>query len=298
MPRWTTVALSLLLVPSASALTAHAQAPVNWTSVREQEAARDTYQRVADIFEAMRIRPGAVVADIGAGDGFLTARLARAVGPNGRVLAVDVDAGAGERLRSRVQQESLTNVEVIRGDEDDPHLTPASLDAIVILNSYHEMRAHQAMLDHVRRALKSDGRLVIVEPLAEKRRHESREVLVRAHEMTVPFIEDDLRGAGFRVARMEDPFTTTGSAIMSLLVAVPDAYGRLDAVSSNSDSNAASLSMAPGPEDELALLNGPALRIQPDRFKQLRDSGRVIVVDVRTETEYRTSHIPEAISVP
>ena len=97
---------------------------------------------------------------------------------------------------------------------------------------------------------------------------------------------------------MEDPFTTTGSAIMSLLVAVPDAYGRLDAVSSNSDSNAASLSMAPGPEDELALLNGPALRIQPDRFKQLRDSGRVIVVDVRTETEYRTSHIPEAISVP
>src|SRR5438552_15419326 len=114
MPRWTTLAMSLLLVPSASAPTARAQAPVNWTSVRQQEAERDAYQRVGDILEAMRVRPGGVVADVGAGDGFLTTRLPRAVGPNGRVLAGDVDAVAVERLHSRVQQDRLTNVEVSR----------------------------------------------------------------------------------------------------------------------------------------------------------------------------------------
>jgi SAM-dependent methyltransferase len=298
MPRRMTVGLSLVLASTVSA-AGQAQAPVDWESVRQAETRREAYQRVADIFEAMRVQPGIVVADLGAGDGFLTSRLAQAVGSQGRVLAVDIDRRALDRLRARVEEERLTNVTIVRGDEDDPHVPAASLDAVVIVNSYHEMRAHQAILYHVRRALKPDGRLVIVEPLSERRRHESREILTRAHELALPFVEDDVRQAGFRVARTEDPFSTRGPDIMSLLVAVPDPDGWSDtADSSKVDARAASSGTSLRRDDELDLLSNPDLRMPAARFKQLRDSGGIIVLDVRTETEFRSAHIRGAISIP
>src|SRR5215471_2361343 len=115
-------------------------------SQRQQETTRETWQRVPEIFGAMAVAPGAIVADVGAGDGFLTARLARAVGPTGRVFTVDVDDRAVTRLRARVAEDGLTNVTVVKGDANDPHLDAASLDAVVIVNAYHEMDDHQTML--------------------------------------------------------------------------------------------------------------------------------------------------------
>jgi precorrin-6B methylase 2 len=299
MRKWIGVGLSLVLTASLSATAQQAQAPRDWGTLRDEETAREEHQRVADIFDAMRLQPGAVVADVGAGGGFLTTRLARAVGPEGRVLAVDIDPRVLERLRARVQREALANVEVIRGDHDDPHLVPASLDAAVIVNAYHEMRAYQAILDHLRRALKPEGRLVIVEPLSEKRRHEPREALARVHEIALPFVEDEVRGAGFRVARTEDPFTTRGSEIMWLLVAVPDPQGSSSASSGSTiESDAASTTTSPAQEAGPAALSSPGLRIESARFKRLRDGGEIVVVDVRTAVEYRSAHIPGAISIP
>lgn len=275
------LAAAAMLFAPAFAL---AQAPVVSESVRQHEAAREARQRVADIFDAMKVRPGAVVADVGAGGGFLTVRLARAVGGTGRVMAVDIDAQVLEQLRGRIDREALSNVEVIAGDEADPHLGAATLDAAVIVNAYHEMRAYEQMLARLREALKPDGRLVIVEPISEKRRHATRDALVNAHEIALPLVEDDVRRAGFRVARTEDPFTSGAPDTMWLLVAVPEASAATPHATSDGDDAARSSS--------------PDLRMAFDRFKQLRSDGRIVVVDVRSEIEYETAHIPGAISIP
>jgi SAM-dependent methyltransferase len=294
MSRWITVRVGLLLVAILPTV-GQAQTPAT-SPQREQELEREAYQRVSDIFDAMRLRAGAVVADVGAGGGFLTVRLARTVGAGGRVFAVDIEPAALERLRARVQQENLTNVEVVQGEKEDPRLASGSLDAAVIVNAYHEMPAYQRMLGQLRRALKPEGRLVIVEPIAEKRRHESRDAQMRDHEIALHFVEDDVRDAGFRIARTEDPFTARGEW---LLVAVPDPNAPTATVSASvspdpAASPAKTLERA-GSADELT---NPDLRIAFDQFKQLRDEGRIIVVDVRTTAEYRSAHIPGAVSMP
>jgi len=156
--------------------------------------------------EATGATPGARVADVGCGDGFYTVRLARAVGPNGRVYAVDVSASALDRLRAHLEREKLTNVEVIRGADDDPRLPVGSLDGVLIVNAYHEMAEHQEMLRHIRQALKPTGRLVLVEPMSPARREESRAQQARHHQIAPWFAEDDLRRSDFHVARLEDPF--------------------------------------------------------------------------------------------
>src|SRR5918993_814559 len=147
------------------------------------ESTRDTWQKVDEIFAAMQVKPGAVVADIGAGDGFFTTRLSKAVGAEGRVHAVDVAADALGRLRKRVADDGLANVTVVEGAVDDPRLAEGSLDAILIVNAYHEMNQHQLMLAKMKAALKPGGRLVIVEPIAQSRRATRREDQTRNHEI-------------------------------------------------------------------------------------------------------------------
>ena len=168
---------------------------------------REQWQKVADIFEAMLVKPGAVVADVGAGDGFFTTRLSAAVGPQGRVLAVDIGADALRRLRGRIKDDQLTNVEVVEGTAADPKLPEGSLDAALIVNAYHEMTEHQAMLARIKAALKPGGRLVIVEPISPSRRDGTREAQARNHEIAVDFVREDARAAGFTQVALHDPFT-------------------------------------------------------------------------------------------
>jgi ubiquinone/menaquinone biosynthesis C-methylase UbiE len=177
------------------------------TDLRAREARREKEQRVGDIFAAMGLRPGAVVADIGAGPGFFTVRLAQAVAADGRVLAVDISSSVVRSLRSRVEQEGLTNVEVIEGTAADPRLPEGVLDAALIVNAYHEMTEHQAMLEHIRRALKPGGRLVVVEPISKSRRDATRQEQARQHEIGPEFVKEDARAAGYEVASIEDPFS-------------------------------------------------------------------------------------------
>ncbi len=103
----------------------------------EHEPEREHWQRVAEMFKSMQIHGGSVVADVGAGDGFLTVRLSPVVGDAGRVYAGDIDERSLERLRRRVGEAHLDNVVIVKGEADDPHLPAAQLDAVVILNSYH-----------------------------------------------------------------------------------------------------------------------------------------------------------------
>jgi ubiquinone/menaquinone biosynthesis C-methylase UbiE len=193
-------------------------------STRESE--REKQQRVTDIFKAMGADPGAVVADIGAGSGFFTVRLAGAVGDTGRVLAVDIKSSVVQALRKRAADEGFKNVEVIEGEVANPHLPEQSLDAALIVNAYHEMTEHQSMLAHIRRALKPSGRLVIVEPISPSRRDASRDTQTRQHEIGPEFVMKDAREAGFAVVGLEDPFSNQhghGSEYMLVLTPVESA---------------------------------------------------------------------------
>ena len=95
----------------------------------------------------------------------------------------------------------------MEGAEDDPKLPAGTLDAALIVNAYHEMREHQAVLTAIRFALKPEGRLVIVEPISSGMRSRPRERQTRDHEIAPDFVQEDAKAAGFRIVSLEDPFT-------------------------------------------------------------------------------------------
>jgi FkbM family methyltransferase len=290
---------SLFLVLTVTSLypVAAQVRPAQRSAVAQEESARESWQKVPEIFDAMAVRPGLTVADVGAGEGFLTVRLSRAVGPTGRVMAVDISARALERLRARVDQERLTNVDIVKGDIGDPRLTAASLDAAVIVNSYHEMVDYQTMLQYLRNALKPNGRLVVIEPISEKRRAESREQQVRVHEVAVRFVEQELRDVGFRILRLQDPFTTRSDVVEWLLVGVPDPLAVAQgAVCPLPPKTPASSEVSP--TDDEAAISNPDLRVAFDTFKQHLATRTIVVVDVRSEAEFLSGHVPGAIWIP
>jgi ubiquinone/menaquinone biosynthesis C-methylase UbiE/rhodanese-related sulfurtransferase len=183
---------------------------------------RESWQRVPDIFEAMGVAPGAIVADIGAGNGFFTTRLARAVGASGKVYAVDISQNALARLGRRLQDEQIANVDAILGTPSDPRLPAGVLDAALIVNAYHEMTEHQAMLEAIRRALKPAGRLVILDSVAETQRGLPRAAQESRHQVAPHFVQRDALDAGFAIARFDAAFTRPDShAPEYLLVVTP-----------------------------------------------------------------------------
>ena len=170
------------------------------------ETPREQWQRVDDIFREMGVAPGSHVGDIGAGSGFFTTRLAKAVGPGGRVYAVDVNPVSLRELKSALGNE-ITNVELIRGDENDPKLPAQRLDAALIVNAYHEFGEHQAMLGAILAALKPGGRLAIVEPAPTRASDVTRASQEKRHSIAIAFVEQDLKQAGFDIATRDVRFT-------------------------------------------------------------------------------------------
>lgn len=166
---------------------------------------RDEWQRVADILAALRITEGQRVADIAAGQGYLTKPLATKVGKSGRVYAVEISEEARRALAELADRESLTNVEIISGTETDPRL-PADLDGAVILNSYHEMTAYKSMLEAIRRSLRPGALLVLVDNTVPPGHAPTREEQVRRHGIHPEFVAAELRAAGFEIADRQDGF--------------------------------------------------------------------------------------------
>ena len=250
------------------------------------EQSRESWQRVSDIFAALGAVPGTVVADVGAGGGFFTERLARAVGPDGRVLAVDVDASALGRIADRVRAAGLTNVETVHGRVDDPTLPAASLDGALIVNAYHEMREHQAMLTRIRDALKPTGRLVIVEPTSESGGSDGRDAQARRHQIAARFVQEDARAAGFRIVSLEEPFVQRPSRDYEYMLVLAPAVASTASVGRS------------GGEASSADVESAELRIAAAEFAALHRTGGVIVLDVRGPTEYARGHIPGARLAP
>lgn len=172
--------------------------------VHEKE--RETWQNVGEIFDLIGITEGTRVADVGAGAGFFTVRLARAVGASGKVHAVEIDEERVRELRDRVSAASLANVEVLLGRAEDPGLSTESLDAVLVVNTYHEMTEPQEMLEHIRAALKPGGRLLLTDPFDPEHRDDPREAQVEKHNLAPELAEDDLRRAGFEILARNDEF--------------------------------------------------------------------------------------------
>jgi ubiquinone/menaquinone biosynthesis C-methylase UbiE len=127
---------------------------------------RDERQREEDcalLLQELDIKPGQVVCDMGCGNGFYTLQLARLVGEQGRVLAVDIQSEMLHMLGERATAEGLSNIELIEGTPVDPKLPPKSVDLILLVDVYHEFSHPEAMLAAMRGALKEGGRVALVE---------------------------------------------------------------------------------------------------------------------------------------
>ena len=127
------------------------------------ETARDSRGEAETVMDLAEIEEGMRVADIGAGEGYYTVRLAERVGARGRVLAQDIDRDALDRLGERVVRERLDNVSIALGAADDPHLPEESFDRIFMVHMYHEVEEPYALLWRMWPALREGGQVIVVD---------------------------------------------------------------------------------------------------------------------------------------
>jgi len=160
---------------------------------------RDLWQRPDQIMDAMGIADASVVADIGAGSGWFTIRLARRVGPQGLVYAEDVQKEMINAILRRVGREGFNNVRPVLGLGNDPRLPAGSLDAVLMVDAYHEVEDRVSMLSNMAKSLKPQGRLGIVDfrldgtgpgPAPEER-------------VSPDVVVNDAKKAGLRLIRQE-----------------------------------------------------------------------------------------------
>jgi predicted methyltransferase len=155
---------------------------------------RDQRLQINRVMDLLQLRPGSVVADIGAGGGWFSVRAARRVAPNGRVIAEDINPKAIAYIQQRAQREHIDNIETILGTPDDPKLAPGSLDAALMLKVYHEIAHPPLVLANLRAALKPGARFGIIDKNGNGANHGLNEPIVRA----------EVERAGFRqVARYD-----------------------------------------------------------------------------------------------
>jgi predicted methyltransferase len=178
-----------------SLLLALALAAVGLLS-QDSGPSRDAWQRPEEVMDALGLRAGSVVADVGCGRGYFSFHLADRVTSGGRVYAVDVDEDDLNSLRRRADREQRTQIETILSEANDPRLPSAVLDAALIVNAYHEMREYDAMLAGIYAALKPGGLLAVIDGDIEP--GQKRSTYYRRHRMPEEVVREDATRAGFR----------------------------------------------------------------------------------------------------
>ncbi len=166
-------------------------AGADWLDRSERESEEHPDQAL----DALGLKPGMVVGDVGAGTGYMSLKMAKRVGPSGKVYAEDVQPEMLRLLRQNAAKAKVTNVETVLGNETDPKLPPGQLDLILLVDVYHEFSQPQKMLQRMREALKPDGRLVLLEY-----RKEDPTIPIRPeHKMSVQEVKTELEAEGFRM---------------------------------------------------------------------------------------------------
>jgi ubiquinone/menaquinone biosynthesis C-methylase UbiE len=147
--------------------------------------------------ELIDIKPGMSIADVGAGSGYMTVRLARRVGPAGKIYANDLQAAMLQLLRNKVHIERLSNVEFVQGTETDARLPTNAIDLALLVDVYHEFWYPQEMLRRIRRSLKPNGQLVLL-----KYRKEDPDLqILPEHKMSVAEVRTEIQPEGFTFDR-------------------------------------------------------------------------------------------------
>ena len=167
-----------------------------WLERPERESEEAPTKAIA----ALKLREGQVVADVGAGSGYYTMLLRAAVGPRGRVYATDIQPEMLALIRKKVETRRLSNVELVLGTPTESRLPDGAIELALMVDVYHELAQPQLFLQSLKRALKPDGRLVLIEF-----RKESASVPIREeHKMTVREARMELEAEGYRFERVID----------------------------------------------------------------------------------------------
>ena len=168
----------------------------DWLDRAERDAEEDPDHAI----DVLKIEKGSTVADIGAGSGYMTVKLARKVGPQGRVYANDIQPAMLDLLNKRLAKGKVTNVSAVLGTQDDPRLPIEALDLILMVDVYHELSQPQLMLRHIRASLKPGGRLVLLEY-----RKEDPNIPIRPeHKMSVADAKLEVEAEGFKLTKTNE----------------------------------------------------------------------------------------------
>jgi predicted methyltransferase len=172
-------------------------------------AKRDVWQRPNEVMDELGIKEGTVVADVGCGSGYFVFHLAQRVGPKGKVYAEDIESGVLSKIDSRIHEENLEQIEVIQGTPDDPFLPAGTLDVVIIVNAYHEMKNFDGMLQSLYRALMPGGVLGIIDHEAEP--GQPRSDYQEHHRIPEQMVRDDLARNAFHFLSKKPGFESTQS---------------------------------------------------------------------------------------
>ena len=172
---------------------------------------REQRLQINRVMDILGISPGKGVADIGAGSGWFTVRAARRVGPSGTVYAVDINPEAIRYIDHRIRDESLSNVRTILNKPDDPMLPKGTVDAVLLLKTYHEVADPIALLEHLRPSLKPGARLGIID----------RNGNGTDHGVSEKIVIEEAEQAGYRLLKTYD-FVKTDGVDYFLVFMVPE----------------------------------------------------------------------------
>jgi ubiquinone/menaquinone biosynthesis C-methylase UbiE len=160
-------------------------------------AEREQEEEPRRALELIDIRPGMVVADVGAGTGYFTVLLAQRVGLQGKVYANDIQPKLLGILRDKIQKGNLSNIEIVQGRHDDTRLPEGTIELALLVDVYHEFQYPQAMLASIRRSLKPSGLLVLL----EYRKEDPDLPILEEHKMSVKEARTEVEAEGFTFDR-------------------------------------------------------------------------------------------------
>jgi predicted methyltransferase len=170
------------------------------------ERERDQWQRPSEIIDSLNLHEGSVVVDFGSGVGYFALKLSPLVGKNGIVVAEDIRQQSLVFLRIRAFLRGQHNLKVVQGEIDDPRLPAKFADAVLILNTYHELTAPKSILHRLSDSLKPGGLLVIVDRGPRSNGAEPRGTQAEHHELRPDLVEAEVRSAGFQIISRQDRF--------------------------------------------------------------------------------------------
>ena len=190
------------ITPTAKALNKSFDADASQWTERFEHEGRAIYDKRVEIIDAMNLKPGMNVADIGAGSGLMSRLMAQRVAPNGTVYAVDIAKNMIDHIAEVAQKENIPNLKPVLGDPKSPKLAPNSVDVICIIDSYHHFEYPTDMLAEINKALRPDGMLMLID--FKRIDGVSRDYIlkmVRAGEGT---FTDEFLNAGFELVDKRD----------------------------------------------------------------------------------------------